>query len=208
MHTYTQKFVLPKCAHVWKQMWISLMEKSKFLTPVWISPLEKSKLLLQIWISAMEKSVFWVTAWSSPMDTSKLVQKKRISPSGKSIYACRYTHIWVIQICVCAQADMDFSREKSKFLKPVWISLLEKSKLLQQNWISTMEKSIYVSHICKYLDYPSMNFWIYMNCHLKDSHFCRSTCTLPHYHFTICAKVEATSITRDRGISEAGWRVH
>ena len=27
-------------------------------------------------------------------------------------------------------------------------------------------------------------------------------------HFTICAKVEATGITRDRGISEAGWRVH
>ena len=54
----------------------------------------------------------------------------------------------------------------------------------------------------------SSKVYVYMNCHLKDSHFCRSTCTLPHYHFTICAKVEATGITRDRGISEAGWRVH
>ena len=57
----------------------------------------------------MEKSVFWVTAWISPVEESKLVPKIRISPSGKSIYACIYTHICVIQICACVEADMDFS---------------------------------------------------------------------------------------------------
>ena len=42
------------------------------------------------------------------MEKSKLVPKIRISPSGKSIYACVYAHIWVIQIFACVQADMDF----------------------------------------------------------------------------------------------------
>ena len=43
------------------------------------------------------------------MEKSKRVPKIRISPSEKSIYACIYAHIWVIQICACVQADMDFS---------------------------------------------------------------------------------------------------
>jgi len=134
--------------------------------------------------------------------------KKKDFPIGE-IHICMqiYTYLGYPNMCMCT-SRYGFLQGEIQVFETSLDSLLEKSKLLQQNWISTMEKSIYVSHICKYLDYPSMNFWIYMNCHLKDSHFCRSTCTLPHYHFTICAKVEATGITRDRGISEAGWRVH
>jgi len=51
----------------------------------------------------------WVTARIYLMEKSKLVPKIRISPLEKSIYACIYAHIWVIQICACVQADMDFS---------------------------------------------------------------------------------------------------
>ena len=36
VHAYTYTFVLSNFLHVWGQIWISLMDKSKFLTPVWI----------------------------------------------------------------------------------------------------------------------------------------------------------------------------
>ena len=72
-HAYTHTSVLSKFVHVWKQIWISPMEKSKCLTPVWISPLEKSKLVPKIWISTSEKSIhaeidahIWVCPFWNP----------------------------------------------------------------------------------------------------------------------------------------------
>ena len=40
--------------------------------------------------------------------------KIRISPLEKSIYACIYAHIWVIQMCACVQTEMDFSNIEIK----------------------------------------------------------------------------------------------
>ena len=57
----------------------------------------------------MKKSLFLAPAWIYAMEKSKLAPKIRISPLEKSIYACICAHIWVIQICACVQADMDFS---------------------------------------------------------------------------------------------------
>ena len=47
--------------------------------------------------------------WDFSMEKSKLVAKIWISPPEKSIYAYIYTHICVIQMCACVEADMDFS---------------------------------------------------------------------------------------------------
>ena len=98
----------------------------------------------------------WVTAWISPMVKSKLVPNIRISPSDKSIYACIYAHIWVIQICACVQADMDFPNGESQVFDPS----LDFSVGKIQTGAKKMDFSNGEIHICmhilKYLDYPNV----------------------------------------------------
>ena len=84
---------------VCKQIWISLLGKPKFLTPVWIFPLEKFKLVLNILIYPMQKSVFWVTVWISPMGKSKLVQKYGFL-HWRNPYMHAYMHIFGLSKCV------------------------------------------------------------------------------------------------------------
>ena len=98
----------------------------------------------------------WVATRISPMEKSKLVPKIRISPSGKSIYACVYAHIWVIQIFACVQADMDFPNgEIQVFDTTLDLSIGEIQTGAKQLDFSTVEIDICM-HICKYLDYPNM----------------------------------------------------
>ena len=108
-----------------------------------------------------------VTAWISPMVKSKLVPKIQISPSEKSIYACIYAHIWVIQICACVQADMDFSNGE--------IQVFDTSLDFSTGEIQTGARKLDLCngeihicmHICTYLGYPNMCIFAYIDRFLR-----------------------------------------
>jgi len=110
----------------------------------------------------------WVTVRIYPMGKSKLVPKIQISPSEKSIYACIYAHIWVMdQICACVQADMNLSTGG--------IQVFDTSLDFSTGEIQTGARKLDLCngeihicmHICTYLGYPNMCIFAYIDRFLR-----------------------------------------